>query len=103
MPEASSAGDLERRTSFLTRIVPPAADASERRGGPAVPRDVADLARRLPLERKVAQLFLVGFAGQDLTPPSSASCAGSTWAGSCSPPPNYSTPRSWRRWPARRA
>ena len=31
-----------------------------------MPRSVADLARRLPLERKVAQLFLVGFRGTDL-------------------------------------
>ena len=28
---------------------------------------MADLVRRLPLERKVAQLFLVGFEGTDLT------------------------------------
>ena len=32
-----------------------------------MPRSVADLARRLPLERKVAQLFLFGFQGTDLT------------------------------------
>ncbi len=30
---------------------------------------MAELARRLPLERKVAQLFLLGFDGQDLTGP----------------------------------
>ncbi len=35
--------------------------------GPAVPRSVSDLARRLPLERKVAQLLLFGFRGTDLT------------------------------------
>jgi beta-N-acetylhexosaminidase len=33
--------------------------------GPAAPRSVRDLARRLPLERKVAQLFLLGFDGTD--------------------------------------
>ena len=32
-----------------------------------MPRSVADLARRLPVERKVAQLFLFGFRGTDLT------------------------------------
>jgi hypothetical protein len=31
-----------------------------------VPRSIADLARRLPLERKVSELFLRGFQGQDL-------------------------------------
>jgi beta-N-acetylhexosaminidase len=62
-----SARPLER-TSFLSRIVPAAAGRSPARArGPAVPRSVADLARRLPLERKVAQLFLFGFAGTDLT------------------------------------
>jgi beta-N-acetylhexosaminidase len=30
-----------------------------------VPKSVADLARRLPTERKVAQLFVVGFSGTD--------------------------------------
>nr|MBA2505230.1 hypothetical protein [Thermoleophilaceae bacterium] len=36
---------------------------------PRVPRSVADLARRLPLDRKVAQMFLIGFRGQTLTSP----------------------------------
>ncbi len=66
-PEASSRDRLDR-TSFLARIVPPAAEAAKREdpNGPVVPRSVADLARRLPLERKVAQLFLFGFEGTDL-------------------------------------
>ena len=39
-------------------------------GDPAgVPRRVAELMRRMPLERKVAQLLLVGFEGTDLTAP----------------------------------
>jgi len=56
------------RTSFLARIIP-AGEAATRRppSGPNVPRSVADLARRLPLERQVAQLFLFGFQGTDLT------------------------------------
>ena len=75
-------GAPEERVSFLARIVPPPAERERRRRGAAVPRSVADLARRLPLERKVAQLFLFGFRGTDLTPRSSAGCGGSTSAGS---------------------
>jgi beta-N-acetylhexosaminidase len=67
VPEASG-GEQRERVSFLARLIPP---APERRGrgtaGPNVPRSVEDLARRLPLERKVAQLFLLGFTGTDLT------------------------------------
>ena len=55
------------QVSFLARIVPPAADREKAARGPQVPRSVADLARRLPLERKVAQLFLFGFRGTDAT------------------------------------
>lgn len=61
VPEASE-GQPVARVSFLARIVPPPA-GDARVEGPAVPRSVADLARRLPLERKVAQLFLLGFRG----------------------------------------
>ena len=59
-------GAPEERVSFLARIVPPPAQR-EKGGGAAVPASVADLARRLPLERKVGQLFLFGFRGTDLT------------------------------------
>ena len=47
--------------------MPPPAQRERGGGGAAVPRSVADLARRLPVERKVAQLFLFGFRGTDLT------------------------------------
>jgi len=60
-------GTPQERVSFLARIVPPPAQRERGAGGAAVPRSVADLARRLPVERKVAQLFLVGFGGTDLT------------------------------------
>jgi beta-N-acetylhexosaminidase len=60
-------GAPQERVSFLARIVPPPAQRQRRNLGPAVPRSVADLARRLPVERKVAQLFLFGFRGTDLT------------------------------------
>jgi hypothetical protein len=67
VPEASS-GKPRQRVSFLSRIVPPA-EVPERhsRTLPNVARSVQDLARRLPVGRKVAQLFLVGFKGTDLT------------------------------------
>jgi beta-N-acetylhexosaminidase len=65
VPEASH-GSPSQRVSFLAKIVPPEPE-HRRSPGPRVPRSVSDLARRLPLERKVAQVFLVGFTGQDLT------------------------------------
>jgi beta-N-acetylhexosaminidase len=57
----------EERISFLAKIVPPPAGSRRAGRGPAIPRSVADLARRLPTERKVAQLFLFGFRGTDST------------------------------------
>jgi beta-N-acetylhexosaminidase len=59
-------GAPKEHISFLAKLVPPPA-RTERGSGPAVPKSVADLARRLPIERKVAQLFLVGFRGTDTT------------------------------------
>jgi beta-N-acetylhexosaminidase len=58
------AGRPLERTSWLARVVP-ARRPAHRASGPATPRSVADLVRRLPLERKVAQLFLLGFEGTD--------------------------------------
>lgn len=52
--------------SFLQRLIPP---PPQRVSGPSAPRSLADLARRLPLERAVAQLFLLGFTGKDATAP----------------------------------
>jgi beta-N-acetylhexosaminidase len=52
-------GVPQEHISFLAKLVPPPAHA--------VPKSVADLARRLPIERKVAQLFVVGFRGTDTT------------------------------------
>ena len=67
VPEAAGGGTGPReRTSFLAKLIPP---PPERVEGPRAPSSIADLARRLPLERKVAQLFLLGFEGQDLTAP----------------------------------
>ncbi len=70
VPEAGRQSNEERRASFLARIIPPgeepAADAPPEAG---VPRSVAELAKRLPVDRRVAQLFLVGFQGTDLNAP----------------------------------
>lgn len=65
VPQAGRVEPKER-VSFLARIVPPpAARAEARPGDGSLPRDVAELARRLPVERKVAQLFAFGFEGTD--------------------------------------
>lgn len=68
LPAAAGDGSSgpETHVSFLQRLIPPPAEAVK---GPAAPRSVADLARRLPLERAVAQLFLFGFTGKDGTTP----------------------------------
>jgi hypothetical protein len=65
-PASAATGAPRAETSFLARIIPP---PPERVEGPRVPRSIGDLARRLPPERKVAQLFVWGFEGQDLTAP----------------------------------
>ena len=64
VPEAGGGSGPRERTSFLARLIPPPPEQVE---GPSAPTSIEDLARRLPLERKVAQLFLLGFEGQDLT------------------------------------
>ena len=67
VPEAAGGGGAPReRTSFLAKLIPPPPEQVE---GPSAASSIADLASRLPLERKVAQLFLLGFEGQDLTAP----------------------------------
>jgi beta-N-acetylhexosaminidase len=67
LPAATGNGDgPASRVSFLERLIPP---PPERVAGPAAPRSLADLARRLPLERAVAQLFLFGFTGKDASAP----------------------------------
>jgi beta-N-acetylhexosaminidase len=68
LPQASGSavqGPVSRR-SFLERVIPPPPETTS---GPAVPRSLTDLAKRLPLERKVAQLFLFGFASTDTRDP----------------------------------
>jgi beta-N-acetylhexosaminidase len=67
LPKAGQ-GESRDGVSFLARLIPPAQER-RRRGvsGPNVPRRVAELARRLSTDRKVAQLFLLGFQGTDLT------------------------------------
>jgi beta-N-acetylhexosaminidase len=64
-PEAGRAKPKER-VSFLARIVPTRASGAEPSGG-AVARTILGRVRQLPLERKVAQLFVLGFEGTDAT------------------------------------
>ena len=66
VPEAGRQSNDERRTSFLARMIPPAEESVDTSAESGVPRSVAELAERLPTDRKVAQLFLVGFQGTDL-------------------------------------
>jgi beta-N-acetylhexosaminidase len=66
-PRAEAGEPRERRASFLARLIPAPAEAQP--GGPRVAQSVSDLAARMTVERKVAQLFLLGFDGQDLTAP----------------------------------
>lgn len=65
LPEAGRAKPKER-VSFLARIVPPLATEAGSGSG-AVPRTILGRVRQLPLERKVAQLFVIGFEGTDAT------------------------------------
>jgi len=64
--EASSQPTGERRTSFLAKLIPPSKEEIDAPKEPGVPRSVSELVRRLPVEQKVAQLFLLGFRGDDL-------------------------------------
>ena len=66
-PEAGGRGTEPReRTSFLARLIPPEPERTPRG---RLPTNVGDLARRLPIERKVAQLFVWGLEEQVLTDP----------------------------------
>lgn len=67
--EAGAQPTAERRTSFLARLIPPPAERPRKAAGAGIPRSVSDLVKRLPTERKVAQLFLFGFQGKDLNAP----------------------------------
>ena len=64
VPEAGVRDGGERRASFLAQLIPPAPEAGGK--GSGAPRSIGEVIKRMPLERKVAQLLLVGFNGQDL-------------------------------------
>lgn len=60
-------GAPRERISFLARIVPPPARARGADRDAAFPPSVAAVARRMSVERRVAQVFLFGFRGTDAT------------------------------------
>jgi beta-N-acetylhexosaminidase len=65
LPQAGR-DEPQARVSFLARIVPPpAASAKSQPQDDSLARGVAALLARLPVERKVAQLFALGFEGTD--------------------------------------
>ena len=68
LPAATASGEPEPAShiSFLERLIPPPAETF---AGPRAPRSISDLAQRLPLDRAVAQLLLLGFDGKDATVP----------------------------------
>jgi beta-N-acetylhexosaminidase len=67
LPQAGR-DEPKARVSFLARIVPPPAARTQRRPQVgSLARGVAELLARLPVERKVAQLFALGFDGTDAT------------------------------------
>lgn len=71
------------------------ADEGERkrsRSGPRVARSVTALARRMPIERKVAALFLLGFQGQDLNAPIFRRLRELDLGGIVIDEPNYASP-----------
>ena len=107
--DAGARGRQPDATAQRRDLVPRPSDpaAARARGGSAgqgVPRSVAELADRLPLERKVAQLFLVGFEGQDLTGPIFRQLRRLDLGGMVIGPRQLHRPPAARaRWPARPA
>jgi beta-N-acetylhexosaminidase len=65
---------------------------ARRSGGPKVAAGVSLLVNRMPVERKVAQLFLLGFQGQDLTAPIFQRLRELDLAGIVIDAPNYASP-----------
>ena len=65
LPQAGR-DEPKARVSFLARIVPPPAARAERQPlDGSLPRAIAQHLAGLPVERKVAQLFALGFDGTD--------------------------------------
>lgn len=85
-PAAVSSGG----TPVPARSAPPARRRSPPR--PAVARSVAALARRMPIERKVAALFLLGFRGQDFNAPIFQRLRELDLGGIVVDEPNYASP-----------
>jgi len=92
LPQASASGatrPVEQR-SFLERVVPPPPEHSS---GPSAPCSISDLAKRLPLERQVAQLFLFGLSGKGSGAPVFGDLARLDIGGLVFGSANYSSPQ----------
>ena len=90
LPEAGGNGAREKETrSFLSQMIPPTPEAVRDTGAPG---SVQELAERLPLDRKVAQLFLVGFEGKDAESPLLSTLKRTDYGGVVLGRENYSNP-----------
>ncbi|MEA2347209.1 MAG: beta-N-acetylhexosaminidase, partial [Thermoleophilaceae bacterium] len=88
LAEAGGGGEKETR-SFLAQMIPPPPEAVQ---GTGAPGSVQELVDRLPLERKVAQLFLIGFDGTDDTAPVFATLKRTDYGGVVLGRQNYTDP-----------
>jgi beta-N-acetylhexosaminidase len=89
-PEAGGRGAREKeQRSFLAKMIPPPPEAVR---GTVAPTTVQDMVQRLPDERKVAQLFLVGFEGKGPGAPILASFKDTDFGGIVVEERNYSSP-----------
>lgn len=89
-PAPSSRTPTGGSASAPRRSAPPARRQAQSRL--AVVPSVAALARRMPIERKVAALFLLGFQGQDLNAPIFRRLRELDLGGIVIDAPNYSSP-----------
>lgn len=88
--EAGGSGAREKtKRSFLSLMVPPPPEALK---GTAAPTSVQELVVQLPIDRKVAQLFLVGFEGDDRRAPILETLARTDYGGVVLGKRNYASP-----------
>lgn len=89
LPEAGGNAREKETRSFLAQMVPPTPEAVR---GTGAPGSVQELAERLPIDRKVAQLLLVGFEGKDPESPLFSTLKRTDYGGVVLGRENYSDP-----------